>query len=282
MPDWWQELVEIPEVDDHWELARKIQASFELPEWISELHDVENYHLALLAPPCLHQKDFLLPQDPKFPCHDIRMAQAEKTVAYVQALQFWAEKSHPPTPGQPPLLVGSVLELREVMESYISFPSDAILSSVAPLEGFLEDQLETTISGSAQPASADSPIEEAAVEEATQLKRQPWRRQLPLGGLRRNPVLPRPQAGSQPGGKIPQFSSLGGGKCYIPPGWLLPLDRPLQSPPKYLIMSQDGGLAARVLGKEGPDTKRQRSICGLRAQSQSPHCQLGHWKPHGK
>ena len=40
--------------------------------------------------------------------------------------------------------------------------------SVAPSEGFLEDQLpETTISGSAQPTSTNSPIEEAAAEEAT-------------------------------------------------------------------------------------------------------------------
>ena len=99
MPEWWQELVEIPGVDDHQELAWVIWASFELLQWISELHDVENYYSAPLAPPCLHQKNFLLPPNPQFPCWDIREEQLEKTVAYAWALQFWAEKSNPPTPG---------------------------------------------------------------------------------------------------------------------------------------------------------------------------------------
>ena len=60
MPDWWQELVEIPEVDNYWELAWMIWASFKLTWQMSKLHDVGNYYLAPLAPPCLHQKDFLL------------------------------------------------------------------------------------------------------------------------------------------------------------------------------------------------------------------------------
>ena len=31
MPDWWEELVAIPNVDDHHRLARKVKASFEIP-----------------------------------------------------------------------------------------------------------------------------------------------------------------------------------------------------------------------------------------------------------
>ena len=72
MPDWWQELAEISEVDDHWELAQKIWASFKLPQQISKQHGVENYHQAPPALPCLCQKDFLLQHDSKFPCWDIR------------------------------------------------------------------------------------------------------------------------------------------------------------------------------------------------------------------
>ena len=72
MPSWWQELVEILEVDDFQELAQKIWASFELPQRMSELHNVENYNLSPPAPKCLCQKDFLLPPDPKFSCWDIR------------------------------------------------------------------------------------------------------------------------------------------------------------------------------------------------------------------
>ena len=71
MPSWWQELVEIPEVDDFQELAKKIWASFELPWRRSKLHNMENYYLAPPAPKCLCQKDFLLLPDPKFPCWDI-------------------------------------------------------------------------------------------------------------------------------------------------------------------------------------------------------------------
>ena len=149
MPEWWQELAEIPEVDNYQELAWKIQASFEVPQQVSKLHDVENYYLAPPASPCLCWKDYLPPPNPQFPCQDIWEEQLEKTMAYAQALQFWVEKPNLPTPGQPYLLVGSVLELRAVMEPYISFPDDAILNGVTPPDGFWEDQLEPTISGSA-------------------------------------------------------------------------------------------------------------------------------------
>ena len=88
MGDWWSELAEISEVDDHWELAQKICTSFELPWQINEQHGVENYHQAPQAPLCLCQKDFLLQQDSNFPCWYIRESQLEKMVTYAQALQF--------------------------------------------------------------------------------------------------------------------------------------------------------------------------------------------------
>ena len=56
------------------------------------------------------------------------------------------------------------------MKCYISFPDDAILGGVALLEGFLKDQLDTIISGSAQPASANPPIEQVAAREVTLAK----------------------------------------------------------------------------------------------------------------
>ena len=61
------------------------------------------------------------------------------------------------------------------MEPYVSFFNDAILDGVAPPEGFLKDQSEETISESAQLASTNPPIEEAAAEETA-----------PIGGLWRN------------------------------------------------------------------------------------------------
>ena len=59
MLGWWPELAKIPGVDDHQELAQKVQASFKLPWHISEWHGVENYHQAPPALLCICQKDFL-------------------------------------------------------------------------------------------------------------------------------------------------------------------------------------------------------------------------------
>ena len=121
-PGLWQELAEVPRIDDHQELAWKVWASFKLPWQISEQHGVENYYHAPSALPCIHQKSFLPQPHPKFTSQDIRELQLEKTVAYAQALQFWAEKANLPTQGQPHLLVGSVLELRKEMKHYTFLP----------------------------------------------------------------------------------------------------------------------------------------------------------------
>ena len=91
------------------ELAWKIRASFELPQWMSKIHDIENYYLASPSPRCIWQRAFLPPLDPMFPCQDIRKGQSQKTVAYVQALQYWAEKANPLVPGCPHLLAGASL-----------------------------------------------------------------------------------------------------------------------------------------------------------------------------
>ena len=115
--------------------------------------------------------------DSKFTCQDIRESQLEKMVVYAQALQFWVEKANLPTQGQPCHLVGSILELREAMKYYISFPNEAIFGGMALPEESLTTQLEKTISESAQPACANSPIREAAVkvteEEAASIARPP-------------------------------------------------------------------------------------------------------------
>ena len=176
MPGWCQELAKIPEIDDHQELAQKVLASFDLPWQISEQYGVENYYQAPLAPPCICQKSFLPQPDPKFACQDIRESQLEKTVAYSQALQFWADKANLPTQGQPHLLVGSVLKLREEMKCYISFPDKAIFSGVALSEGSLTMQSEETTPKNAQPAYVDSPAEEATMKATVE---EPTRREQP-------------------------------------------------------------------------------------------------------
>ena len=175
MPDWWQELAEVPRIDDHQELAQEVQASFELPWQISKQHSVENYYQVPPAPPCICQKSFLLQHDPKFTCWDIRELQLEEVVDYARALQFWVEKANLPTQGQPCILVGSVVELREEMKHYISFPDEAVFSGVALLEEPSTTQPEEAIPKSAQPMQTDSPVEEATMKITKELtkKEQP-------------------------------------------------------------------------------------------------------------
>ena len=98
-------------------------------------------------------------------------------VASAQAPQFGAEKANLPTQGQPHLLAGSILEMREEMKHYVSFPDDAIFSGMALPEESLTTQLEEAAPKSAQPAHTNSPVEEAAVkiteEESTKWEQLP-------------------------------------------------------------------------------------------------------------
>ena len=71
--------------------------------------------------------------------------QQKKSVAYTQALQCWAERANPPMPGQPCLLVESLLELCKMMEQYVSFSDDIILGIVALPEGFFGSQTSTDV-----------------------------------------------------------------------------------------------------------------------------------------
>ena len=176
MPGWWLELAKVPWVDDHQELAQKVQASFKLPQQINEWHGMENYHQAPLAPLCICQKSFLPQPDPKFACWDIRESWLEKMVAYAQALQFWVEKFNLPTQGQQCFLGGSILEPREEMKFYVSFPHEAIFSGIALPEGPLTTQSEVTAPQNAQPAYVNSPAEEATVKVTEE---EPTRREQP-------------------------------------------------------------------------------------------------------
>ena len=176
MPGWWQELAKVPGVDDHNKLTSEVWASFQLLQRTSEWHQVENYHQAPLATLCLHQKSFLPLPNSKFPYQEIRELQWEKTVAYTKALQFWVEKANTPTEGQPQLLVGSAVELREEMKCYISFTDEDIFSGIAlPEESPITQTKEGTPKG-AQPAKADFPVKEATMD----VTMEPTREKKPL------------------------------------------------------------------------------------------------------
>ena len=75
-------------------------------------------------------------------------------MAYAQALQFWAEKANPPTQGQPCLLAGSIMELREEMKCYVSFPDETVFSGMA-----LQEEPSITHSKEATPKSGPTNAE---------------------------------------------------------------------------------------------------------------------------
>ena len=96
-------------------------------------------------------------------------------VAYAQALQFCMERANLPTQGQPHLLAGSVVELREEMKCYVSFSDEDIFSGVAlPEESSITQSKEATPK-SAQPMQTNSPVEEAITKVTKELtkKEQP-------------------------------------------------------------------------------------------------------------
>ena len=190
------------------------------------------------------KRDFLPQPDPKFTCWDIRELQLEKTVAYAQALQFWAEKANLPTQGQPHLLAGSVLELREEIKCYISFPDEAVFSGVALPEESLATQSEDTVPKNAQPTYVDSPAKEAAVK-----------------ATKKNHLE----------GSSPLINSQGGGRCYTPPGWSLLLGRflpSLRTPGRGHVI---GALVGRLLNTSG-----QMISWRLKTPNQSPCHQQGY------
>ena len=70
MPEWWEELVAIPYVEDYRKIAQKICASFEIPRVRCEALKVMNDYFVPPALKCVERKLFLLAPDPRLPCQD--------------------------------------------------------------------------------------------------------------------------------------------------------------------------------------------------------------------
>ena len=75
-------------------LAHKICASFEIPWVRSKALRVYNNFTLPPAPKCLQRKMFLPVPNPHLPCQDYCLQQPLRTLAYAQALQYWAEKAN--------------------------------------------------------------------------------------------------------------------------------------------------------------------------------------------
>ena len=96
--------------------------------------------MTILHPPkCISRKAFLLIPDPGIPCQDYREGQPWKTLAYAQALQYWAKKANPPKPNELCLLVRCIHELRWAMRPFTTFSDGAVLGGTTLRLGILEE-----------------------------------------------------------------------------------------------------------------------------------------------
>ena len=86
MPDWWKELLAIPNVDNHCRLTHKVWASFEIPQVRCKALKVINDYSLPPTLKCFSRKAFLPIPDPRMPCQDYREGQPQKTLAYEQDL----------------------------------------------------------------------------------------------------------------------------------------------------------------------------------------------------
>ena len=125
--------------DDYHRLAQKIQASFKIP-WVRyKALKVSNDYSSPPALKCISRKAFLPNQDPRIPCQDYREGQPWKTLAYAQALQYWAKKAKPPKPDKLHLLARCIHELRWAMRPFTTFTDGAVFKGNTPKQGTSEE-----------------------------------------------------------------------------------------------------------------------------------------------
>ena len=135
MPDWWQELAEVPGVDNHEKLAQEVWASFELPWQISQQHCIENYHQAPPALLCICQKSFLLPPDSlSSPAETSGNCSRRRQWPMPKPSSFGRKKPICLLRANHAFLAGSIVELREKMKCYVSFSDQDVFSGMALLE----------------------------------------------------------------------------------------------------------------------------------------------------
>ena len=146
MPDWWRELVTIPNAGDLKKLVCKICASFEVPQIRCKALKDPGRLSFTPAPKCIQRKMFLPVANSHLPCQEYQLKQPWRTLAYAQALQYWAEKANQLVPNEPWYLVMCVHELRWLMNPYMTFTNCDIFQGLTH-----EIPEETEVEGAMQP-----------------------------------------------------------------------------------------------------------------------------------
>ena len=126
IPTWWGELKAIPGMMDLCRFARKIQASFHVPEIWSWASPNQGYS-APPAPRSLNQGAFLLES---LEYQDVQWRPKLLTEAYCQCLQHWAEKVYLPTSPDAHPLAESIKELCQAMGEFVTITKRDILEGL--------------------------------------------------------------------------------------------------------------------------------------------------------
>ena len=116
-PTWWTELKAILGIQDPWNLAWKMRASFYIPEVRMRTLLEPEY----TAPPALRSLDrnAFLPDELSY--QDVQQKLALLMIAYTRSLQYWAEKQSLPRSQNLYPLAESVIKLWEVVKEYVTF-----------------------------------------------------------------------------------------------------------------------------------------------------------------
>ena len=123
---WWGELQAVPSITDLHQFARKIQASFHVPEiqfWVCPDHG----YSAPPAPKCLNRGAFL-PEWLEY--QDVHQRPKLLTEAYCQCLQHWAEKVSLPVSQEFWLLAESVRELCQAIGEFVTITKQDIMEGL--------------------------------------------------------------------------------------------------------------------------------------------------------
>ena len=127
-----------------------MQASFQVPKARCHMSKVDNNHSAPLTQHSLDRDQFLPLPDMQFSSQDFHLTQPQKTLAYVKALQYRAQKAQLPIPSKPCQLAESMLELQKKMGLLTMFTDKEVLDDVLP-----SNWMKITPSRSAEPVQKD-------------------------------------------------------------------------------------------------------------------------------